>query len=488
MPFLCYADNNYFLSGQFESDLKESPILIDPKWKGTSLGKKLESIGSLPKTEPGRFYLATSGSTGNPKLVTKDITKIKKELEVWRELPEVIDLFHTPQVQVQVPLCHLYGLIWGFFLPRLFGKKTVFGLSFPSDPDTIGRENGLLPYTAITTAEALRSRFRTGLPLPEIAIVSGMKFPAELAKTLREKTRTQVFEIYGSTETGGIGFRDPLRRARFQILPIVDIRTRELPEENKDAGHEVELLVKSPYNSQQTFTFTQFGEWQEEKIESDGFFETNDIGTQNEMGWYLLGRKDRIIKRKGKRVSLDTIEGEISELVSGFDFVCVGLETNSGQSFGLVTNFKDQKKLQILMQENLPDSHIPEWIQILESLPKLPNGKWDRVEMKLLFQSEIRIKNHIESLELNSAKEELLFQAEDPIQKIVQIVLKQETKVDETAHLIYDYQMDSLQFVEMVFLLERFVGKQFPEEDRSLSYFYSVSGIREYLQERIYLQ
>ncbi len=471
--------------------MMESPVLIDPKWKGTSLSKKLESIKTLPNL-PGRFYLATSGSTGNPKLVAKDMSAMETELGAWGALPEVTLLFANQPIDVHVPLCHLYGLIWGYFLPKLFGVTTAFGPSIDSNPRKregekpfhVGGE--VRPITAVTTAEALRSRVRIGLPLPKIAIVSGMKFPADLAKTLREKTHIQVFEIYGSTETGGIGFRDPLRQARFQILPIVATQTKGLLEENKEATNEVELLVNSPYISRQIFTFSEFGEWREEILDPNGYFETSDVGTQNDLGWYLLGRKDRIIKRKGKRVSLDTIEGEISELIPGFDFVCVSLQLNSGQSFGLVTNFTDEHELKEYLKINLPESHFPEWIQFLEVLPKLPNGKWDRKEMELLFQKEIRMKNHLESLEANEVREDI-FRSVDPIQKIVQTVLKMDTKIEENSHLIYDYQMDSLQFTEMVFLLERLVLKKFPEEDRSLSYFYSISGIREYLKEKIYL-
>ncbi|MDF3819643.1 AMP-binding protein [Leptospira sp. 96542] len=365
-----FAHNEYFLSGQFLSDLRlgVNPLLVDPKWEGTNLQKQLER-NPLPENfkgaETNSFYLATSGSSGLPKLVHKNLALIESEVESWLHWPGLKDHFPGPAVSVRVPFCHLYGLIWGFFLPRALGKSIVFHDG--SD-------------TAITTAYSLQSDLRKSLPPAPVNIVSGMKFPTALSRKLRsDHPGAKVLEIYGSTETGAMAQRDPLRQNRFQSFTSVTFQT-EPSVQDESEGLETELLVKSPFISEFCFSLDKTNIWRKENLKNmDGFFQTNDMGNLTENGWYHLGRKDRIVKIKGKRVSLDSVQSEIDSLDLEFPVLVFVYESENGDQIAIAAEKNQTNETNLLekLRFVLPESHIPKKFLWVEKFPLLPNGKPD---------------------------------------------------------------------------------------------------------------
>jgi acyl carrier protein len=106
--------------------------------------------------------------------------------------------------------------------------------------------------------------------------------------------------------------------------------------------------------------------------------------------------------------------------------------------------------------------------------------------MGLFFKNDIRLRSHLNRLKLSEEKEREIFESQDPILSIVEAVLGTNLTIDETAHLVYEYQMDSLQRIELLMYLEKWIGKKIPQEDHNLSYFFSVAGIREYIKDKIF--
>lgn len=464
---LRFADSNYFLSGTFLEDIKGNhPILVDPLWKSTKLETQFRDI-LLPQTNANQsFSLVTSGSTGSPKLVWKDWDEVQKEVDVWLEETELQSFLKgVEEIHVQVPLCHLYGLLWGYLIPKALGLQTIVGQKETNHPSKL----------SITSAPILQMTLSNGSKLPERAIVSGMKFPVPLARDLRDKGGISVLEIYGSTETGGLGYRDPLRQNRFQFL-------QEIQFQFQNVGETAELCVKSPFVSKRYYTFVS-NEWVLQEQKANEYYATGDLGEHSDLGFFLLGRKDRIIKHKGKRVSLDRIESEILGLRLDGIFVCVPIFHESGDSIGLLTNSDLEVDVifQMLRRE-LPDSHVPRVIVKQTSIPKLPNGKTDYTTItsicKETFLKQIAEKTIRETVRnINS---------DTSVSEIIQSILGYEPK--ENQHLVYDCGMDSILYTELFLKLEQKIGAKIPEEDKQTSYFASVAGIEEYIAEKIYLQ
>lgn len=376
---LRFATNEYFLSGNFDSDLKsQNPILIDPLWKGTKLEAPLHHFPLPTLDSPNSFCILTSGSTGLPKMVWKKWGEIENEISYWTNLPEIQTLFTiADKVQVQVPLCHLYGLLWGFLIPKRLG------ILVEENPNPEGGD------LWITSAPQLQKAFHSEKKLPLHAIVSGMKFPVPLARSLRDLGGISVTEIYGATETGAIGFRDPLRQNRFQILSRIETKFR-----SEEGMKETELQMKSPFLSHTSFLLKEEG-WEEQITPPSEYYSTNDLGNFSELGWYLLGRKDRIIKHNGKRVSLDQIESEILGLGMEGEFISVPIADELGEIIGLFSssNLSEVEILRILQKE-LPVSHLPRVVLKNPEIPKLPNGKPDYITITKLCTEKYRSKQN----------------------------------------------------------------------------------------------
>ncbi|PJZ83229.1 AMP-binding protein [Leptospira harrisiae] len=463
---LRFATNEYFLSGNFESDLtSQNPILVDPLWKGTKLEDHLNHFPLPTFTSDHSFCLVTSGSTGLPKMVWKEWEEIQREVSYWTNVPEIKTLMsQTNKVQVQVPLCHLYGLLWGFFIPKRLGIQ-IHWTSSPTAGDLW-----------ITSAPQLQRALDSKTPLPRTAIVSGMKFPVPLARHLRELGGISVTEIYGSTETGGIGFRDPLRQNRFQILSGIETKVQ-----SEEGISETELQIRSPFLSHKSFLLKDNG-WEKQTTPPSEYYSVGDLGNLTDLGWFLLGRKDRIIKHNGKRVSLDRIESEILGLGLGGEFVCVPLKDELGDTIGLFYsgNYAASEILQILRRE-LPVSHIPKVLLSNPTLPKLPNGKPDYQTITQLcfeeFQSLKTEKLNLKAFEPTNSQSSIL--------EILESILG--IQPDPNQHLVYDYGMDSIQYADLMLRLEKKIKHKIPEEDKRTSYFASASGIEEYIKEKLYL-
>ncbi|TGK86507.1 acyl-CoA synthetase [Leptospira montravelensis] len=463
---LRFADNEYFLSGNFESDLtSQNPILVDPLWKGTKLEEHLTTF-SLPSfTTSKAFCLVTSGSTGLPKMVSKHWNEIEQEIFYWANLAEIQALYQNAgKIHVQVPLCHLYGLLWGYLIPKRLG------VSIDCEPSS---ENKKL---WITSAPKLQSTLSSGKPLPKSAVVSGMKFPVPLSRSLRDMGGVSVLEIYGSTETGGIGYRDPLRQNRFQILPAVQTKFTS-------GSEETELLIQSPFLSHETFLLEKEG-WTKHSLPSNTYYATGDSGNWSELGWYLLGRKDRIIKHNGKRVSLDRIESEILGLSLEGEFLCVPVTDSFGfgETIGLFSTgpLSGAEILKILRKE-LPDSHVPRIVLKNDSIPKLPNGKPDYPTITKLCNEEYRLLQNRKS----NLKTTRSIDSHSSVTEILESILG--IQPEDNKHLVYDYGMDSIQYTELILKLENKIKHKIPDEDKQTSYFASLSGIKEYIQEKLYL-
>lgn len=224
--------------------------------------------------------LCTSGSSGEPKLIEKKLRQLANEVCALEQLwgPDLASACIIGSVAAQ----HIYGLLFRVLWPVCAGRSFVRAqLPFPEDLQRVSREHGAFAWVA---SPALLKRMGDNLDWPSLRAVkrvfsSGGALPPEAATRLHERLAQWPTEILGSSETGGIAWRqgDPLWRA-FDDVKL-----------GQDA--EGALRIESPYlpegHVEQTADAVRFTE--------DGRFE-------------LLGRLDRIVKLEEKRISLPLLE------------------------------------------------------------------------------------------------------------------------------------------------------------------------------------
>jgi acyl-CoA synthetase (AMP-forming)/AMP-acid ligase II len=201
-------------------------------------------------------------------------------------------------------------------------------------PDAFGREGarsavlhpeelaphpaGDAPFAVVTTPVTLRHLVERGeLSLRRAScravFSSGGPLAAELARRTAEALGSAPFEVYGSTETGGVA----VRQQHSGDEPWQPMRG-VVAESDPATGC---LAIRSP--------FVSAGEPGATGPER---FVTGDRAAFTDTGeFHLLGRADRVIKVAEKRLSLPDMEQRLRAHPAVSDAVLLGLEKGAGE-------------------------------------------------------------------------------------------------------------------------------------------------------------
>lgn len=224
--------------------------------------------------------LCTSGSSGEPKRIEKTLRQLSNEVQALEHLWGA-DLGPACMIG-SVATQHIYGLLFRVLWPLCAGRAFVRRqLAFPEDLQRASREQ---PAFAWVASPALLKRMGDNLDWPALSCVrrvfsSGGALPPEAAQSLQQRLGQWPTEIFGSSETGGIAWR----QGGGLWQPFADV---ELSQDSDGA-----LLIASPYLPAGHVEHTADAA----RISEDGRFE-------------LLGRLDRIVKLEEKRISLPMLE------------------------------------------------------------------------------------------------------------------------------------------------------------------------------------
>lgn len=230
----------------------------------------------------------TSGSTGAPQAIQKKLSQLAAEVRTLEQLfgKEAGEAAVVATVSHQ----HIYGLLFKVLRPLARGCPIeALSLSYPEQiaAAIAARECILvaspahlkrLPDSPIWEACAphLRAVFSSGGPLP-----------AEAAYATARRLGRMPIEVYGSSETGGIAWRqrNPDAGEEWLLMPGAEARIAEDGET---------LEVRSPH------------------LPDTAWFRCSDRAHMvDERRFTLHGRADRIVKIEEKRISLDLIEARL---------------------------------------------------------------------------------------------------------------------------------------------------------------------------------
>lgn len=227
-----------------------------------------------------RLSLCTSGSSGEPKRIDKTLRQLANEVEALEQLWGA-DLGQACIIG-SVATQHIYGLLFRVLWPLCAGRPFVRRqLAFSEDLQRASRE---YPAFAWVASPALLKRMGDNLDWPALSAVrrvfsSGGALPSEAAQSLHQRLQQWPTEILGSSETGGIAWR----QGESFWQPFAGV---ELSQDSDGA-----LLIASPYLPAGHVEHSADAA----RIAADGRFE-------------LLGRLDRIVKLEEKRISLPMLE------------------------------------------------------------------------------------------------------------------------------------------------------------------------------------
>ncbi|TFF74317.1 acyl-CoA synthetase [Aeromonas taiwanensis] len=248
--------------------------------------------------------LFSSGSTGEPKAIPKAWPQLEAELRVQMALWG--ERMAGTRVLASVSHQHIYGLLFRILLPlalgRPFDRRTI---DYPEQLATQGA-----PWCLIASP-AFLSRLDPAMPATgcRLIVSSGGPLQLEDARQARLLLGQLPVEIFGSSETGGIGWRQRHReQTPWTALPGVEVRV------SPDQG----LLLRSPF------------------LEENDWLACADRIALHEEGFELLGRQDRIVKLEEKRISLDEVEARLQALAEVESAAVLALQQGHRQILGAV--------------------------------------------------------------------------------------------------------------------------------------------------------
>ena len=349
------------------------------------LGSKLSSSvieENLPRLdiEKTKITIFTSGSTGEPKKVVKKLIQLESEIcdleELWGD--KIGDSLILSTVSHQ----HIYGLLFRLLWPLASNRCFMRGdISYPEQVIELVQN---FEKTVLVSSPALLKRMFVepdkpkNFHSPVMVFSSGGPLSFDAAQLCKESLGVWPIEVLGSTETGGVGWRQqiPENRDRWQRFHNVRLSL-------SDEGR---LVVQSPYLGDET-----------------GFVMGDCASLIDDQYFELFGRADRIVKVEEKRISLVELEKclDKSEWVntnsmftmdegeneSGRQIIaCVVVLSNTGQQ-----RLLEQGKRAIvdLLKAHLKQYFelivIPRKFRFVDSLPYNSQGKLSQSDLKALF-------------------------------------------------------------------------------------------------------
>lgn len=343
------------------------------------------------------YVLYTSGSTGQPKGVRI----------LQRNLVNFLASMRTePGIAMDDVLCAVTTLCFDIaalelYLPLMVGARVVIATEAEqADPAAFSQ---LLQAHGVTMMQTTPTRLRLLLGSDRVHEVRGMKLlvggeamPRDLAETILPAC-SELWNMYGPTETtvwstiqrvahgsGPVPLGKPIAGTVVHVLdgarqPVVDGGIGEIwiggagvaDGYLRDPGKTAECFVPDPFAA-----------------DGSQMYRTGDLGSLHDGVLHFHGRIDDQINLNGFRIEPGDIEAAALA------------EAGVRQAVAVVRDFGDDDKRLVLyvaadpdprlaarlrasMREHLPDYMRPRLVEILDTLPRTPNGKIDRNTLPL---------------------------------------------------------------------------------------------------------
>ncbi|MFN4290529.1 MAG: AMP-binding protein [Permianibacter sp.] len=327
------------------------------------------------------LQLFTSGSTGAPKAVTRTLRQLQAELQALQQQ------FPLPAATVlaTVPHHHIYGLLFRLLWPLAAARPFVATPEHYPEPllGQIKRHAPVLLISSPAHLERLPSAIDLTAHAPDCLAVfsSGAPLPRAAALQLQQALGKAPLEVLGSTETGGVAWRqrDAATLAAtdaepWQLLPAVQARL------NADAV----LEVLSPAAEKQQWC--ALGDRAE--LLADGRF-------------VLLGRADRIVKIEAKRLSLTELEqqlqthewvDEAAALVLEGSRTVVAVVARLTPAGAAALAARGKHPINEALRQHLANRFervlLPKRFRYVEAMPRDDRGKLTQQALRALFAEE----------------------------------------------------------------------------------------------------
>lgn len=327
------------------------------------------------------LVVQTSGTTGATQAIPKKLAQLSSEVATLEQLfgARITDTEIISTVSHQ----HIYGLLFNVLWP-LYAGRAIHAHTLVY-PEQMAQQLALRSCTVISSPAYLK-RLPKHLNWPHCKALfcSGGVLSADVAWACASMLGSVPIEVYGSSETGGIAWRQRTDQTDNGWLPMPGVAWRCDPIDQL-------IEIRSPH------------------LFADNWLKLADrVQAQTEGRFTLIGRSDRIVKIEEKRISLDALEhqlltasliAEIKLIVGQADetedktkrqylAAVVVLSESGRQCLQEQGKLALNRQLQAVLTSTVEPVAVPRRWRYVDSFPVNAQGKTTQALLQTLFDDE----------------------------------------------------------------------------------------------------
>jgi acyl-CoA synthetase (AMP-forming)/AMP-acid ligase II len=334
-----------------------------------------------------KLYIRTSGSMGASKLVVHSHTKL---LQNALNCVKRYQLESDDRVVIPIPIFHLYG----------FGAGLLAAISVGASVDIqdnsnilkyLQRERQFDPNVAFLTPSLCEMlvRGKKNDRAYKVVITSGERIKEDTFRAFNARFGGRLVSQYGSTEMGATAACEPDDSLELRVKTIgkpmsnVQLKIEESQDNGEYEPGTAELWCQHDYG------FEGYIDENGQKLSdasAAAWFNTGDLAKINPNGYIeVIGRAKNSINRSGFLVLFSDIEKAIEKLEQIKQVVVIAAKGEEKRGQRIVAfcmlehkNILNASQIREACFDILPKYAIPDSVQIVNTLPTLPNGKVDR--------------------------------------------------------------------------------------------------------------
>ena len=330
-----------------------------------------------PHAPPGTLLLASSGTTGQSKIVRRSAASIDA---VAAAMVDAIRFSTEDDVLASVPLTHSYGIEHGLLAP-LWAGSTVHlcnGFDLVVFADALGKHTSVFPAVpAMIEMLATVAGAPSAMPRLRVAYSAGGPLLSSVNERFAQRFGRAVGQVYGMTEIGSVTFNDPNEKPFFpasvgRAMNNVSIRITE--------DDEIAVRADSMFE----------GYLGESADLIDGYFHTGDLGRIDADGnMFITGRLRLLIDTGGMKVNPIEIETVINTHPQVRESVVVAMrQTDTMNRLRAIIIPLDIDRpppldsVRALLKSAVAGYKLPRVIEFRASLPRSATGKVLRQQLE----------------------------------------------------------------------------------------------------------
>jgi len=354
-------------------------------------GDDVDDPGNWSGLQDIALILHTSGTTSRPKMVP--LTQENLMVSAGN-VAGTLELSHRDTGLVVMPLFHIHGLVGALLSSIHAGSHIVCTPGFDGEKFLEwARENTITWYSAVPTMH--QAILDLGARNPEAAAAihlrlirsSSASLPPKVFKDLVQLWNAPVIESYGMTEASHQMSSNPMpplsQKPGSVGLPagpevaVVDASGKVL-----DQGDKGPICIRG---KNVTHGYLNNDKANKESF-VNGWFQTGDEGYFDEEGYLVLtGRLKEMINRGGENIAPREIDEALLEhpsVAQATAFAVPHPSLSEDIAAAVVLNpghEGDESELRAYLTARLADFKVPTRIVFVDSIPKGPTGKLQRI-------------------------------------------------------------------------------------------------------------